>query len=133
MAFKDLSQGIKISISRSITRSFESYMSSINWDEEKFNMQSFVGEWREYINNHASWYNQVSEETKADPAFHGELAEKINEVINKILSEKPTQIQMDEISELQQELGEEYDYSCKLEAKYIIEKLRDQRKKKQNN
>ncbi|WP_370223651.1 hypothetical protein [Cytobacillus sp.] len=133
MAFKDLSQGTKISISRSITTSFESYMNRINWDEDKFNMQSFVEEWREYINKHASWYNQVSEETKADPAFHGELAEKINEVINKILSEKPAQTQMEEINELQQELGEEYDYSCKMEAKYVIEKLKSELKKKQNN
>jgi hypothetical protein len=133
VALKDLSQGIKISISRSITTSFESYMKNINWDEDKFNLQSFVGEWREYINNHASWYSQVGDEIKADPAFHGELAEKINEVINKILSDKPTQAQMDEITALQEELGEEYDYSCKLEAKFVLEKLKNELKKKQNN
>ncbi|WP_232233791.1 hypothetical protein [Bacillus sp. J33] len=129
MAFKDLSQGIKISISRSITTSFESYMNGINWTEDKFNMQNFVAEWGEYIINHASWYSQISEETKADSEFHEQLAVKINEVINKILSEKPSQAQMEEISELQEQLGEEYDYSCKIEAKYIIEQMKEKLKK----
>lgn len=133
MAFKDLSQGIKISISRSITTSFESYMNGINWTEDKFNMQNFVAEWREYIINHASWYSQISEETKADSEFHEHLAVKINEVINKILSEKPSQAQMDEISELQEQLGEEYDYSCKMEAKYVIEQMKEKLKKKQTS
>lgn len=133
MAFKDLSQGIKISISRSITTSFESYMNGINWNEDKFNMQNFVAEWREYIINHASWYSQISEVTKADPVFHEELAIKINEVINKILSEKPTKAQMDEINELQEQLEKDYDYSCKLEAKYVIEVMKEQLKKKRSS
>lgn len=133
MAFKDLTQGIKISISRSITTSFENYMGRIDWNEEQFDLHNFVNEWRDYINNHSSWYGKVSEETKADPAFHEELAAKINETINKILSEKPTSEQQKEIETLQQELGEEYDYSCKLEAKYVLEKLKSELKKKQNN
>jgi hypothetical protein len=131
MAFKDLSQGIKISITRSITTSFESYMNGINWNEDKFNMQNFVAEWRKYIINHASWYSQISEATKADPIFHEELAVKINEVINKILSEKPSNAQIDEIVELQEQLEEDYDYSCKMEAKYVIEVMKDKLKKKQ--
>ncbi|MBU8881089.1 hypothetical protein BGM26_19385 [Bacillus sp. FJAT-29790] len=133
MVFKDLSQGIKISISRSITTSFELYMSGINWDENRFNIQKFVAEWREYINKHASWYNQVSDDMKANPALHEELAAKINESINKILSEKPTAAQMEEINRLQEGLGEEHDYSCKMEAKYVIEKMKEKLKKKQNS
>lgn len=133
MAFKDLSQGMKISISRSITTAFESYMSGINWNEDKFDMQHFVAEWREYINNHASWYSQVSEGMKADPVFHEELAVKINEVINKIVSEKPSKAQMDEVSELQEQLGEDYDYSCKMEAKYVIEWMKEKLKKKHSS
>jgi hypothetical protein len=106
-------------------------MNGINWNEDKFNMQNFVAEWRKYIINHASWYSQISEETKADPVFHEELAVKINEVINKILSDKPSNAQMDEIVELQEQLEEDYDYSCKLEAKYVIEVMKDKLKKKQ--
>ncbi|GLB59014.1 hypothetical protein [Cytobacillus sp. NCCP-133] len=133
MAFKDLTQGIKISISRSITTSFENYMSRIDWQEDKFNLHHFINEWREYINNHSSWYSKVNEETKTDAAFHEELAAKINEIINKILSEEPIKEQLEEIEQLQKQLGEEYDYSCKMEAKYVIEKLKAEIKKKQSS
>ncbi|KAB2332536.1 hypothetical protein [Bacillus mesophilum] len=125
MAFKDLSQGIKISVSRSITTSFERYMSNIQWDEEQFDIQRFVSEWQEYIQNHSSWYSQVSDEMKADPEFHQELAAKINEIIEKIFSEKPSDEQMEEIESLQKQTGKEMDYSCKMEAKYVIEQLKN--------
>ena len=119
--FKDLASGIKISISRSITTSFEQYMGRIGWNEDKFNVEDFIREWKEYIETSASWYGQISDEMKADPVFHEELAVKINEVINKIFTEAPTQAQMEEIESLQTKHGREFDYSCKMEAKYIIE------------
>ncbi|MBE3570966.1 MAG: hypothetical protein IMW92_12960 [Bacillales bacterium] len=129
--FKDLSQGVKISITRSISTAFEQYMNKIAWSEEKFNMNDFVQEWRSYITSSSSWYDKVSEEKKADPVFHEELAAKINETISKILSEEPTEEQMKEIEHLQEQLGEEYNYSCKTEAKYLIEVLKEKIKKKQ--
>jgi hypothetical protein len=121
---KDLSPGIKISISRSITTVFEQYMSKIEWDDDKFSLESFMKDWRDYITHSSSWYGQISEEIKSNPAFHEELAGKINETIDKIMSEEPTEAQMQEIEELEQKAGREYDYSCKLEAKYVIERLR---------
>ena len=129
MMFKDLSQGIKVSISRSITTSFEQYMSRIDWNESEFNMENFVAEWRNYIINHSSWYSQVSDELKADARFHEELADKINVTLDKILSEKPSAAQIEELNSLQQELKEEATYSCKMEAKYAIEKLKEKLKK----
>jgi hypothetical protein len=131
--FKDLSPGIKISITRSITTSFENYMSEIGWNEKKFDMVRFVGEWRKYITTSAAWYDKISDEIKNNATFHEELADKINETIDKILSEEPTSEQIKEIEKLQKEAGEEYDYSCKTEAKYVIELLRENIKKKQNN
>lgn len=131
--FKDLSSGIKISITRSITTSFEKYMSEIGWSEHKFSMEKFVEEWRRYITTNASWYDKISDDVKNDTTFHQELADKINETVDKILSEEPTEAQMEEIEKLQEELGEEYDYSCKTEAKYVIERLKNELKKKQNN
>lgn len=131
--FKDLSPGIKISITRSITTSFEQYMSNIGWSESKFNLQHFVNEWREYITNHSSWYDKVSDEMKSNFAFHEELAVKINETIDKILSEEPTKDQINEIEQLQAEVGKEYDFSCKAEAKYLIDTLKEELKKKKNN
>lgn len=128
--FKDLSPGIKISITRSITTAFEQYMNRIEWNESKMNLSAFIAEWREYIHTQASWFEKVEDDTKNNPQFHQELAEKITETIEKILSEKPTQAQMDEIDALQKELKEEYDYSCKTEAKYVIEKLKEAIKKK---
>ncbi|GIN63014.1 hypothetical protein J27TS8_30070 [Robertmurraya siralis] len=131
--FKEFSPGIKISITRSITTSFEKYMNDIGWNEEKFNIEKFVQEWKHYITGSSSWYDKISDEVKNDPAFHEQLAEKINETIDKILSEAPTKEQMAEIESLQKEWGEEFDYSCKTEAKYVIEKYKELLKKKQNN
>lgn len=131
--FKEFSPGIKISITRSIITSFEKYMNDIGWNEEKFNIEKFVQEWKHYITGSSSWYDKISDEVKNDPAFHEQLAEKINETIDKILSEAPTKEQMAEIESLQKEWGEEFDYSCKTEAKYIIEKYKELLKKKQNN
>lgn len=108
-------------------------MTEIGWNESKFNMQSFVDEWRKYITTNASWYDKISDEVKNDPTFHQELADKINETVDKILSEEPTEEQMVEIEKLQRELAEEYDYSCKLEAKYLIDSMKSELKKKQNN
>lgn len=131
--FKDLSPGVKISITRSITTSFENYMSDIGWDEQKFSIEKFVDEWRDYITTSSSWYNKISVDVKNNPIFHEELAGKINETIDKILSEEPTKEQKEEIEMLQGEVGEEYDYSCKTEAKYVIDLLKKKLKKKQNN
>jgi hypothetical protein len=116
---KDLAPGIKISISRSISKSFEQYMSRIGWDENKYNLNDFIKEWREYIINSSSWYSQLSEEMKADPVFHEELAVKINETIEKVFNEEPTPAQIEEIEKLQTKHGKEFNYSCKMEAKYI--------------
>jgi hypothetical protein len=130
--FKDLSPGIKISITRSITTAFEQYMNRIDWNESKMDVATFISEWREYIQNQASWFEKVEEDVKTNPLFHQELADKINETIEKILSEEPTNAQMEEIAALEKELREEYDYSCKTEAKYLIEKLKDELKKKKS-
>lgn len=122
---KDLSPGIKISISRSITTVFEQYMSKIQWNDDKFNFESFMKDWREYITNSSSWYGQLSDEIKSNSAFHEELADKINETIEKITSEEPTKAQMEEIDALEKKTGKEYAYSCKLEAKYVIDQLKN--------
>jgi hypothetical protein len=127
--FKDLSPGIKISITRSITTAFEQYMNRIDWNESEMDLSAFIADWRDYIQNQASWFDKLESDIKNNPLFHEELAGKINETIEKILSEEPTEAQMDEIDALQKEVREEYDYSCKTEAKYVIEKL----KKKQSN
>jgi hypothetical protein len=123
--FKDLAPGVKISISRSISKSFEQYMSRIGWDENEFHLENFIKEWREYIIKSSSWYGQISDEIKNDAVFHEELAVKINETINKILNEEPTQEQIEEIERLQEKQGKEINFSCKMEAKYIIDTQRN--------
>jgi hydroxymethylpyrimidine pyrophosphatase-like HAD family hydrolase len=131
--YKDLSPGVKISISRSITTSFEQYMAKIQWDEKSFNLQDFASDWREYITKHSSWYDKLDSGVKADPSFHEDLAAKMNETIDKILSEEPTAEQIEEIESLQKDLGEEVDFSCKSEAKYLIDWMKKELKKKRNS
>jgi hypothetical protein len=125
-----LSSGTKISITRSIKTAFEHYMAKIDWHEDKYSILDFIEEWRKYINENASWYNNLDEKTKNDPQFHQDLAVKINETIEKLLSEEPTEEQINLIDSLQEELGTDVSYSCKTEAKYLFEKLEVARKKK---
>ncbi|MFD1737016.1 hypothetical protein ACFSCX_10620 [Bacillus salitolerans] len=127
--FKNLPHGVKISISRSIASAFEQYMNKIQWNEDKYDLNVFMQEWRSYIEKHASWYDKVEDVIKNDGQFHEELAEKINEVLDKVLSEEPSKEQMEELDLLEKELGQEFTYSCKAEAKYLIERLQKQVKK----
>lgn len=124
--YKNLTPGVKISISRSISTAFEQYMKSIQWDEDQADIAEFVADWKGYITSNASWYAKVDESVKEDPAFHKELAAKINQTIDKILNDKPTEEQMNLIELLQKQTNsEEYMYSCRAEARYIIEKLQE--------
>jgi translation elongation factor EF-G len=121
---KNLPHGTKISISRSITFAFEQYMNNIGWDEQQFNPEQFMQQWRDYIEKHSTWFHYLDEQTKQAPSFHEELAKKINEIMEKVLSEKPTEEQMEKLEQLVKELGvENVTYSCKAEAAYHIERL----------
>lgn len=121
--FKDLPTSIKISITRSITVAFERYMKQIQWNEEKFRIEDFIAEWRKYITESSAWYKKLDDKIKADPVFHEELAAKINETIDKLLSDEPTEAQIAQIEQLEKRLGKEFNISCKTEAKYILENV----------
>lgn len=121
-----LSSGIKISITRSISTVFEQYMEKIGWNEEKYNLEDFIKQWQIYINEHASWYDKLDDDIKKDPIFHEELAAKINETIQKVLSEPPTDEQIKTLDQLQDISKEEYNYSCKMEARYLLNHLKKQ-------
>lgn len=129
--FESLPQGIKISITRSITTSFEKYMNEINWDERHYSTDSFIQHWRSYSQNHSSWFDKIDQQMRTNPAFHEELSHKINETIEKVLSTPPTKEQMETIETLVNELKiDDVDYCCKAEAKHIIYNLSAQLKKK---
>ncbi|WP_227394436.1 hypothetical protein [Jeotgalibacillus aurantiacus] len=120
---QQLPTGTKISITRSINIAFEQYMSDIQWKEDKFDMVDFMNSWSQYITTQASWYENLDDGIKKSPDFHQNLADKINEVIEKILNEEPTAEQIERIQELQSYSNKEWDYSCKAEAKYVISEL----------
>ena len=126
--YKELPAGVKSSITRSMTSVFENYMASIEWDEDRFQMEGFISQWRTYINESATWTDKVSDEVKQSPAFHEEVAKKMNQVIDKILSEPPSEQQIANIEMMQEEFNTHYDYACKAEAAYIESLL----KQKQN-
>lgn len=126
--YKELPAGVKSSITRSMTSVFENYMASIEWDENRFQMEGFISQWRTYINESATWTDKVSDEVKQSPAFHEEVAKKMNQVIDKILTEPPSEQQIANIEMMQEEFNTHYDYACKAEAAYIESLL----KQKQN-
>ncbi|MDX8361103.1 hypothetical protein ACSVDA_07490 [Cytobacillus sp. Hm23] len=132
--FKNLPHGIKISISRSISAAFEQYMNKIEWNEEKYDTNDFIQHWRHYADKNASWFDKIEDEIKENPLFHEQLADKINETIEKLLSEQPTNDQIQQIESLVNELQiEDIDYACKSEAKYHIDQLTKAVKKNSND
>jgi hypothetical protein len=124
--FKDLSPNIKSSITRSITQTFEQYMSDIGWSEEKFSIDDYIAHWREYITTKALWYSKIPDEMKLDSNFHEELAQRINENIARILSEPPSDEQITSIQIMQEKLDTHYKYDCKAEAVYVETLLKNQ-------
>ncbi|GLC87907.1 hypothetical protein [Lysinibacillus piscis] len=126
--YKDLSSGVKISITRSISTSFESYLASIGWDEERFSMEDFVASWQAYFQENAAWVDKIPADVLMSTEFHQEMAQKIDEVIAKILNEEPTAKQVATIEELQKELGTNYSYDCKAEAAYVEQMLKEKQK-----
>ncbi len=126
--YKQLSSGVKISITRSISTSFESYLASIAWEEDKFSMEDFMISWQSYFKDNAAWIDKVPQEVLLSTEFHEEIAKKIDEVMTKILNEAPTAKQKTEIAKLQKTLGTNYTFDCKAEATYIEQLLKDKLK-----
>lgn len=124
--YKDLSSGVKISITRSISTSFEMYLANIGWDEEKFSMEDFVLCWQKYFTENSAWFDKVPQDLLLSNEFHEEVAKKMDEVIEKILNDEPTKKQIESIEKLQKTLGTSYTYSCKAEATYVEHLLKEQ-------
>ena len=100
--YKQLPHGVKIGITRSIVVSFEKYMKEIEWNEEKFDMQQFVEQWKQYLYTKSTWIN------------------KVNEKINELINEKPSE---EQVEQLKRNKVKHADEMCKLEAEYHIERL----------
>ncbi|MFJ7825519.1 hypothetical protein [Psychrobacillus sp. NPDC096623] len=126
--YNELSSGIKSSITRSITKAFEIYMTNISWDEELFNIEDFVKSWQLYIVESATWFEKVPKVIKESPEFHEEIALKINASIEKILSEPVNEDLIASIEIMQDKLGTQYKYGCKAEALYVESLLKEMQK-----
>lgn len=123
--YKDLSPNLKSSITRSITQTFEQYMTDIGWSEKKFNIEDYIANWKEYITTKALWYAEIPDETKRNTEFHEQLATRINEVIERILEDPPTDKQIASIQMMQEKLNTHYSYDCKAEAVYVERMLKN--------
>lgn len=121
---KNLPRGTKISMTNSIKTAFELYMRNLEWDLEAYSWDGFLAEWKSYNELNASWQSTVEESILNSEQFHQELAIKMNEDITKMLNDDPTEDQIQQIEQLVKQLKvEDPSYSCKLEAKYHIERL----------
>ena len=94
-------------------------MSDIDWSVEDYSIEQFYANWREYITTKALWYDKIPDDVKASPEFHKELAERVEEVLIRILNDPPTEEQIAQIEILQQQLNTHYTYDCKAEAVYV--------------
>ncbi|WP_369900912.1 hypothetical protein [Bacillus manliponensis] len=118
--YKQLPHGVKVGITRSIVVSFAEYMAEIEWNEEKFDIQQFVEQWKQYIYTKSIWIQKVDDELKQHPDFHQALAVKVNEKIHEIIAEKPT---AEQLQQLQGQNVHHADSFCKLEAQYHIDRI----------
>jgi hypothetical protein len=126
--YKELPATVKRNITRSISNVFEQYMASIHWSENAFKMEDFILEWRNYISESTFWTDKISKECKEHPDFHDEIAKKINQVIDKILNEPPSEDQVAKIEFMQEEFNTHFDYACKAEATYVESILKEKQK-----
>ena len=126
--YNELSAGIKSSITRSITKAFEIYMTNIKWDEELFSIEDFVKSWQVYIVESATWFQKVPQEIKESQEFHEEIALKINTIIEKILSEPINEELIASIEIMQEKLDTHFKYGCKAEALYVEALLNEMQK-----
>ncbi|GKV69174.1 hypothetical protein NCCP2716_16720 [Sporosarcina sp. NCCP-2716] len=122
--FKSLSPNLKSSITRSITQTFEQYMTEIEWDPERYDMNDFMKRWSEYITKKALWYSKIPDDVKHSAEFHEDVASRINEVIRKVLSEPASEDQIASIEQMQEDLNTEYIYECKAEAAFVEAELK---------
>ncbi|PEW42396.1 hypothetical protein COD90_24785 [Bacillus cereus] len=120
MMYKQLPHGVKVGITRSIVASFEKYMKEIEWNEEKFDIQQFVEQWKQYLYTKSTWINKVDDKLKEHPDFHQALAVKVNEKINELINEEPTEEQLKILKD--HEVNNIDDF-CKLKAAYYIERI----------
>lgn len=126
--YKTLSPNLKISITRSITQTFEQYMGDIAWNEEKFKIENYISSWQQYITTKALWYSEIPDEVKESPEFHEELASRINIIIERILEDPPTDEQIASIQLKQEELNTHYEYVCKAQAAFVDRLLENELK-----
>ncbi|WP_461201731.1 hypothetical protein [Anoxybacillus sp. TBDG-1] len=130
---KRLPHRMKMNMTLSIKKVFERYMASIGWDETKYDAATFMEQWRHYLYNEATWFVELDDAIKTNPQFHEQLAARINEIIDQLVNEPPTDEQIAEINRLVERLGiDDFPYGCKLEAKYHIERLQQELKKKKS-
>ena len=91
-------------------------------------MEDFVASWQKYFIENAAWFDKVPQEVLVSTEFHEEIAKKIDEVIAKILNEKPTKKQIESIEKMQKQLGTTYTFDCKAEAAYVEQLLKQRLK-----
>ncbi|WP_432354101.1 hypothetical protein [Sporosarcina sp. A2] len=122
--FKSLSPNLKSSITRSITQTFEQYMTEIEWNPDRYDMIEFMKRWSEYITKKALWYEKIPDDVKYSTQFHEDVAVRINEVIQKVLSEPPSEDQIATIEQIQEEHDTKFAYECKAEAAFVEAELK---------
>lgn len=93
-------------------------------------MEEYMKIWQKYFTENAAWFDKVPQDVLVSAEFHEELAQRIDEVIAKILSEQPTQKQIDSIEKMQKQLGTNFTYDCKAEAAYVEQQLKEMLEKK---
>ena len=82
--YKQLPHGVKMGLHAQLLFLLK-YMKEIEWNEEKFDMQQFVEQWKQYLYTKSTWVNKVDDELKGHPDFHQALAMKVNEKLTSLL------------------------------------------------
>lgn len=125
---KDLSPNIKSSITRSITQTIEQYFASIDWELERFDVVELFEMWGEYVQERALWYDTLPDEMKESSQFQEDLANRVNELLEKTFTAQPaTEEQVANIRYMEEQLDlYNKDILCKMHATYLEQTLQEQ-------
>ena len=101
-------------------------MAEIEWNPDHYDMNDFMARWSDYITKKALWYEKIPDNVKHSTEFHEDVAKRINEVIQKVLSEPASEEQIVTIQQMQEKLNTQYVYECKAEAAFVEGQLKKQ-------
>lgn len=114
-----LGPGLQPALRKSIRHAFVRFMDERRWNEEAFDSETFLAYWKTYVTFETDLLDEMPKSLRADAGFHISLAQLINETVEAVVEEPPSEEMIAEIEWMQEKLDTRYQYACQSEASYV--------------